>query len=164
MPCPKDVKRVDANGRAHAGSQKQIQTYVNDNEAELNDAIANALLAYSLDKTRIQWVSPLRGENYAEYQDQEFLEKIGAPLFAKDVQGFWPHRGPCWDALARLDDDGCILVEAKSHTSEVRGNGCGASGDSLSIIKSSLAQTKAWLGVKPDADWLGSLYQSANRL
>ena len=31
-------------------------------------------------------------------------------------------------------------------------------------IESSLNETKNWLGVAPEADWLGPLYQSANRL
>ena len=57
-----------------------------------------------------------------------------------------------------------MLVEAKSHVPEVYGNGCGASGGSMSLIQSSLARTKEWLGVSPDADWLGRLYQSGNRL
>ena len=34
----------------------------------------------------------------------------------------------------------------------------------MSLIQSSLARTKEWLGVSPDADWLGRLYQSGNRL
>jgi hypothetical protein len=57
-----------------------------------------------------------------------------------------------------------VLVEAKSHVQEVYGNGCGAMGGSLSLIQSSVGRTKDWLGARPDADWLGSLYQSANRL
>jgi hypothetical protein len=44
-----------------------------------------------------------------------------------------------------------VLVEAKSHVPEVYGNGCGASGGSLSLIQSSLARTKEWLGVSPAA-------------
>jgi hypothetical protein len=58
---------------------------------------------------------------------------------------------------------GCILVEAKSHVAEIYGAGCAASEKSLVAIRASVAATKQWLGVPEAADWLGSLYQSANR-
>jgi hypothetical protein len=164
MPCPRDPSRTNITGRAYAGSQRQIQTYVNERTSELCHAVAVALQPSKLDESAIRWVSPLVADNYSEYRDEEFLEIIGAGHLAPKLPEFWPRGGPCWDALARLDGGGCVLVEAKSHVPEVYGNGCGASGDSLSLIKSSLAGTKAWLGVSPDADWLGRLYQSANRL
>jgi hypothetical protein len=44
------------------------------------------------------------------------------------------------------------------------GKGCGARGGSRSLIESSLGRTKEWLGVERDADWLGRLHRSANRL
>ena len=64
-----------------------------------------------------------------------------------------------------LQDDrlGCVLVEAKSHVSEIYGNGFGASGASLQQIHRALYRTKEWPGVAHDADWTGKLYQSANR-
>jgi len=164
MPCPRDPSRTDITGRAYAGSQRQIQTYVNERPQELCHAVAEALQPRKLDESAIRWVSPLAADNHSEYRDEEFLEIIGAGHLAPKLRDFWPQRGPCWDALARLDGGGCVLVEAKSHVPEVYGNGCGASGGSLSLIKSSLVQTKAWLRVSPDADWLGRLYQSANRL
>jgi hypothetical protein len=46
---------------------------------------------------------------------------------------------------------------------EIYGNGCGASGDSLQQISRALLRTKEWLGIVPDANWTGKLYQSANR-
>lgn len=164
MPCPRDSSRTDSTGRAYAGSQRQIQTYVNERTSELSRAVAEALQPYTLRESAIRWVSPLAADNYSEYRDEEFLEIIGAGHLAPKLPGFWPRGGPCWDALARLDGGGCVLVEAKSHVPEVYGNGCGAAGGSLSLIQSSIARTKGWLGVRPDADWLGRLYQSANRL
>jgi hypothetical protein len=57
-----------------------------------------------------------------------------------------------------------LLVEAKSHLSEIEGRGCSAREDSsLRQIHASLLKTKQWLGVNPDVDWTGNLYQSANR-
>jgi hypothetical protein len=132
--------------------------------SELCHAVAEALQPCKLDESAIRWVSPLAADNYSEYRDEDFLEIIGAGHLAPKLRKFWPRGGPCWDALARLDGGGCVLIEAKSHVPEVNGNGCGASGVSLSLIKSSLARTKEWLGVRPDVDWLGRLYQSANRL
>jgi hypothetical protein len=164
MPCPKDPSRTDTQGRAHAGSQRQIQTYVNERESELSCAVADALSAYKLNPAAIRWVSPLRAEGYAEFQDAEFLKAVGAENLAPRLSEFWPHRGPCWDALARMEGGGCVLVEAKSHVSEIFGNGCGAGDGSRTMIQSSLAKTKKWLGANPEADWLGRLYQSANRL
>jgi hypothetical protein len=57
-----------------------------------------------------------------------------------------------------------VLVEAKSRVQEVWGKDYGGTPRSLLRIQSSLARTKEWLGVSQDADWLGRLYQSANRL
>jgi hypothetical protein len=137
---------------------------VNERRSELSQALAEALQAWKLDESSIRWVSPLAADNHSEYRDREFLEIIGAGHLAPKLAEFWPRGGPCWDALARLDGGGCVLVEAKSHVPEVYGKPCGAAGGSLSLIQSSLAQTKEWLGVNQDADWLGRLYQSANRL
>jgi len=164
MRWPRDPSRTDITGRAHAGSQRQIQTYVNERTSELCHAIAMALQPRNLGDSEIRWVSPLAADGYCEYRDEEYLEIIGARHLSPKLREFWPRGGPCWDALARLDGGGCVLVEAKSHFPEVYGTGCGASGGSLALIRSSLARTQEWLGVSPDADWLGRLYQSANRL
>lgn len=164
MPCPRDPSRTDITGRAYAGSQRQIQTYVNERTAELSRAVADALQPNKLVALAIRWVSPLAADKYSEYRDAEFLGILGAGHLAPKLREFWPPRGPCWDAVARLDGGGCVIAEAKSHISEVYGNGCAASGRSLSLIKSSIARTKECLGVRTDADWLGRLYQSANRL
>lgn len=163
MPCPKDTKRTDISGRAHAGSQRQIQTYVNERTSELNQKISDAL-SQGIRASNLRWISPLAADGYSEYRDAEFLQLIGAGHLASMLPAFWPRGGPCWDALARIDGGGCILLEAKSHVPEIYGNGCQASGDSLRIITTSLDRTKSWLGVRPEALWLGPLYQCANRL
>jgi hypothetical protein len=163
MPCPKDLSRTDSTGRAHAGSQRQIQTYVNERTKTLNSAVVQSLSQYSLDEKRIGWMSPLAADTYSEYQDSEFLERVGFGRLAPRLQEFWPQRGPCWDALARIEH-GCLLIEAKSHVPEIYGGGCGAvSLTSKQKIQAALNATKAWLGVPPDVDWTGRLYQSANR-
>lgn len=162
MPCSKDSSRTDSTGRAKRGSQRQIQTYVNEKTHALNSAVAQSLSRYDLDEKDIHWVSPLAADTYSEYQDSEFLERVGLGVLAQRLLEFWPRRGPCWDALARIEG-GCLLIEAKSHVPEIYSGGCGASPRSKQKIQAAFDATKAWLGVSPDVDWTGRLYQSANR-
>jgi hypothetical protein len=99
MPCPKDSSRTDSTGRAYKGSQRQIQTYVNDKTNALNSAIAQALPQFDLNEKAIHWASPLKDDMYSEYRDSEFLERVGL-AHASALRKFWPRNGPCWDALA----------------------------------------------------------------
>jgi hypothetical protein len=165
MPCSKDRSRVAQNGRAYAGSQRQIQTYVNLQTDTLSASIIKALSL--TENSRIVWVSPLASDSYNEYRDSEFLHVLGLTRLTPMLVKFWPRGGPCWDALARIERDGrivgCILVEAKSHILEICGSGCGAKGASLKRILEALAETKKWLGVTQQTPWTGTLYQSANR-
>ena len=46
MSCPRDSSRTDESGRAFAGSQRQVQTFVNERTRELNRAISDALREY----------------------------------------------------------------------------------------------------------------------
>ncbi len=158
---------MDANGRACAGSQRQIQTYTNDSAETFSKAIAESLSGDLPPSARIRWVSPLIHEKYAEYRDGDFLRVLGLQQHESELLAFWPKGGPCWDALARvLFSDGhcgCVLVEAKSHVNEIYGNGCCASDASRQQICEALRKAKEWLGVAPEADWTGKLYQSANR-
>jgi hypothetical protein len=159
----KNVSRADSTGRAFAGSQKQIQTYINERTHTLNSAVTQSLSLYDLGEKDIQWVSPLPTDNYSEYRDSEFLKRIGLGHLTPRLQEFWPQRGPCWDALAQIEG-GCLLIEAKSHVQEIYGGGCGSTSPrSREMIRKAFEATKTWLGVSPDADWMGPLYQSANR-
>jgi hypothetical protein len=158
-----DVSRTDSRGRAYAGSQKQIQTYINDRSQAINSAIARSLSRYGLDEKDIHWVSPLAADKYMEYRDSEFLERVRLGHLNPRLQEFWPQRGPCWDALAQING-GCLLIEAKSHVQEIFSGGCGATSPrSKEMIRKAFDATKAWLGISSDVDWTGPLYQSANR-
>ena len=66
----------------------------------------------------------------------------------------------------RGSGEGILLLEGKSYPKELYGSGCAAkAAESKRLIRSALEQTQAWLGLPVAADrWLGSLYQSANRL
>lgn len=162
--------RVDRLGRAYAGSQLQIQIYVNRRQVELSRGVVDALPSLASLNPHLRWVSPLERKKFAEYQDRAFLEAVELDYVAGSLSTFWPRGGPSWDALAvvelnqRAHHKGVILVEAKSHPSEIYGSGCQASPRSRRKIEAALDQTKRWLGVPEDADWTGPLYQSANRL
>lgn len=162
MPCPKDSSRVDSAGRAYAGRQRQIQTYVNERTQALNAAIAQSLSRHTLGGNEIHWVSPLAEDSYSEYRDSEFLERVGLDHLTTRLLKFWPRNGPCWDALARIEG-GCLLIEAKSHVPEIYGGGCDASPRSKEMIQAAFRATKDWLGVSQETDWMGHVYQSANR-
>lgn len=167
--------RVDQNGRAYAGSQRQIQTYVTSFPDTLNAAIRQVFGDDFPGDRRIRWVSPLEADRYIEYRDGAFLHALGFPQHGTALNRFWPNRGPCWDALARIEDEnghpsGCILVEAKSHVPEFYSNDTRAGADSLPIIENSLEMAKKWFGVPEGTVWTGfenpesCLYQYTNRL
>lgn len=176
MPCFFPRRQTcDAAGRAFAGSQKQIQNYINEQPDTLNKAIEDALGC----TLGLRWVSPLKADRYREYKDGPFLDRLGFGKNGQDLKMFWPRGGPRWDALACVETaDGVLLPEAKSYVSEMYISGCGATDPaSLRIIDGSLASTKAWLGVPSTIDWRGTfdyhvrevirkgfLYQMANRL
>jgi hypothetical protein len=163
--------RTDAFGRAYAGSQLQIQTYVNRRRAELDDAIRQAFP--ELANATIQWVSPLEEERFAEYRDEAFLNALSLTELAGLLAQFWPQGGPQWDALGRVHwpEDrsrapGVLLVEAKSYPREMYASGSRATGaDSRTRIGESSNVARRWFGADPGAaDWDGPLYQFANRL
>ena len=114
---------------------------------------------------QITWLSPLRKDEFAEYQDADFLDLLGVELVAKPLQDFWPLRGPVWDGLGQTDPGPLFLVEAKSHVNELQSSGTSAAGPSLRRIRASLAETKSHLNVAQGFDWATSAYyQMANRL
>jgi hypothetical protein len=161
--------RVDAFGRAYAGSQLQIQTYVNRKEQQLNAAVLDAFPELANGKASLHWVSPLERDRFVEYQDTSFLTALGLSDLAGELAAFWPQGGPKWDALANVHLDhgagpsGVLLVEAKSYPKEMFSSGCLASELSRARIVRSLDSARAWIGAE-SADWSGPLYQYANRL
>lgn len=111
----------------------------------------------------VTWLSPLAEDQWAEYRDDAFLERIGHPELAAALKNFWPARGPQWDGLARSSDV-VLLVEAKAHVGELASSCAAESQASRDLITSSLDATKRALGAKADADWMNGHYQLANRL
>lgn len=167
----KPKSRVNDCGRAYAGSQLQIQIYVNRYADELSRRVIHALPSLTRLTPTLHWVSPLEEDKFVEYQDSAFIDAVGLRHLALELTKFWPKGGPNWDALAVVESErdnekrGVVLVEAKSHPVEIYGSGCQASaGKSLSKIETALEQTQRWLGVREATNWTGRLYQSANRL
>lgn len=143
------------------GSLKWIQRAVN---ARSPSAIDKLLLP-SLGKARsIFWLSPLAGDQYAEYRDGHFLEKIGTGHLKDALSGFWPARGPQWDALARSDAGDVLLVEAKAHIAELCSPGSAARRASRRKIESALDKTRQALGAETRAPWIDLFYQLTNRI
>lgn len=164
------ISRLDQTGRASAGSQRQVQTYVNERQDVLTKAVCEVLPVLCAPGTHLRWVSPLKQNGYVEYQDNRFLKALCLEQLSDSLQTFWPRGGPVWDALALVESNsdgsgvGVVMVEAKSYPDEIRGIGCRASRASRPQIEKALAVTKQWLGVPVSYDWMGPYYQSANRL
>lgn len=67
------TSRTDNTGRAYAGSQRQIQTYVNSRQEILDQAIISAIEDFPA-TGKLVWTSPLEQDQYTEYQDKAILE------------------------------------------------------------------------------------------
>jgi hypothetical protein len=137
------------------GSQRWIQSLVNDHSAVLDTAIGLG---------PITWRSPLRADDFAEYRDNPAFEQLGATLARRPLNTFWPAGGPQWDGLGRARSGEFVLLEAQAHIPEMFSNPCGAAGTSLKRILKSLDEAKAALRARPGLDWSLRFYQYANRL
>ncbi|MFZ0747343.1 MAG: hypothetical protein WAM85_23260 [Terracidiphilus sp.] len=122
---------------------------MNDHQELINAAVMDALPPrYCELGASIKWVSPLAEDNYVEYRDGDFLQAVELGEFAKELESFWPHGGPSWDALGITSDPSLkikpsvVLMEAKSHVSEIYGSGCQAAPHSRRLIEKSLTMTK----------------------
>lgn len=145
------------------GSQHWLQVAVNQAPEVLLNALRPALGLPS-DAT-ITWSSPLKSEDFCEYRDMEALRKMGIKrLPIRDLDEFWPQRGPVWDALGRTSDGQFVFVEAKAHAGEVKSPATGATSESLALIQKSLEEARNHFAPGSDADWSGTFYQYANRL
>jgi hypothetical protein len=165
MRNSRTASRTDEQGRAFAGSQRWIQQWVNYRAAALNALIAAALPDSGLEAGGLKWVSPLESAAFKEYRDEDFLRQLELGALVEDLRRFWPAGGPCWDALARCNDGGgVVLVEAKSYPREMLSAGCLAGRGSRERIDRALQAAKRWLGARADSDWMGPAYQTANRL
>jgi hypothetical protein len=143
------------------GSLKWIQRAVNEQWTSLNQPIAERTDSSAV----IRWLSPLATDGFAEYRDSEFLNLIDQARLAPALKGYWPARGPQWDALGRTSRGDVLLVEAKAHIAEMCSPGTAASTQSRSRIEAALIELAQQLGANPKhVPWSDHFYQLANRL
>ena len=112
----------------------------------------------------IEWKSPIKDDQYAEYFDDAFVEQLGIDPLAIPLKWFWPRGGPRWDGLAKTSSGKCLLVEAKAYIEEIADSGSRARGASREKIRQSLEQSKQVYGAPAEASWETPFYQYANRL
>ncbi|MFH2057208.1 MAG: hypothetical protein ABIJ61_14720, partial [bacterium] len=150
-----------AQKEAIRGSQKWLQMLVNRCPNLLDQSLRPYLKMTARDT--FTWRSPLREDCYTEYRDEDFLEQVSTRLEQRGLDSFWPHRGPVWDGLARTSRGDVILVEAKSHVSELA-SFCQARPQALKLIQNSLAEAADFFGATSPGNWSRGYYQYANRL
>jgi hypothetical protein len=72
------------------GSLRDTQILINNHPLLLTKAIKNKLEIKSND---IEWISPLKEDDYAEYRDKGFLKIIGINSLKTPLNDFWPNKG-----------------------------------------------------------------------
>jgi hypothetical protein len=143
------------------GSLRDIQVLVNRFPDMFTNKIKEKIVIKS---NRIDWVSPLKDDDFSEYRDNRFIQKLGIQNLETPLSAFWPKRGPQWDALGRGNCTEVFLVEAKANINEIVSPETKATEKSLVLIKKSLDGLKKYLKVNNKVDWSGTFYQYTNRL
>ena len=153
---------------AQHGSQRWLQISVNRCPDIINTAIANELGLFPNEE--IKWLSPLECDGFAEYRDEQILERLGVGIDKRLLNDFRPY-SPQWDGLAQTSSGRLLLVEAKANIPEFDTNPLQVTPrDPLEKIKAALAEkavlgeTKEFLEVKSSTDWSQCFYQYTNRL
>ncbi len=149
------------------GSEWHLLRYLGRHRNLLDARVMDAVGA-----TRISWLDFGFDTTRESFPDME----IRALDFLPDYEevktawaAFWPQSGnpTNWDAVATATVDGgeeWILIEAKAHVGELASD-CGAEKlSSVRLIRDALAQTKSFLGVLPERDWVHGYYQYCRHL
>ena len=142
-------------------SEHWLRVAVNEVQSRLNSRVASV---FGWRDQRIEWLSPLKDDDYAEYFDAAFLERLGVGSLRIPLRTFWPAGGPRWDGLGRTADGKLILVEAKAYIEEAVDYRSKACPGSFERISQSLAAAKNAFEATKDAPWEMPFYQYANRL
>lgn len=144
-------------------SEHWLRVAVNDVPNRFNAEIIRAL-RWKGDEV-IEWLSPTTADEFAEYYDEAFLERLGLADLRVPLRSFWPAGGPRWDGLARTTDGKVILVEAKAYVEEaVDYRTRASSSESRDQIARALTEAKLAFAANPDSAWDCPFYQYANRL
>lgn len=150
-----------AEGRAEKGSQLWLQRLINNHTYLINDEVCKVVPGIKSDS--IKWLSPVKDDDFSEYRDKAFIDRLNLTLNNVPLKDFWPRGGPVWDGLGRADDQ-IFLIEAKAHIPELDTSPMKASPDSAEKIANSLRQVKAYVNSRSPNDWTRSFYQYTNRL
>ncbi len=150
-------------GKSNGGSQKWLQIVINNAPSLLDEKVRSELgLARS---RRIEWLSPMKTDGYAEYRDEAFLRHLGVTNLHIPLKEFWPERGPQWDGLGRISPSGTyFLVEAKANIPELVSSCQADDSRSQQLIHQSLADTQSYLRCRSLIPWESGFYQFANRI
>jgi hypothetical protein len=149
---------------AGAGSQKWLQIAIDRKPELLLEALRRSGAVGQ--RASVTWFSPLKEESFKEYRDSAALERAGiVELKLKmRLRGFWPARGPVWDAIGTTSERVPLFVEAKAHIREAASPPTKASPESRKFIETSLARARQSYAPKSRADWSIHFYQYGNRL
>lgn len=140
--------------RGKKGSLRWVQTLVNEYPQVLEAA---------LDCESVAWRSPLASDDFAEYWDQSFLDRLDVASLGRPLASFWPKSGPRWDALGTNRSGALVLVEAKAHIAETI-TACSARPTSLKTIHLAFDEVAAGWRTAVTPAWTSTHYQYANRL
>lgn len=143
------------------GSLKWIQTLVNENRGLFNSKVQGFIKD---DLSLVEWVSPRKEDDNAEYRDNDFLKILGLEEHQSKLLDFWPKGGPQWDALGKLENKYHFIVEAKANIPEISSSCMASSEKSKTKIKNSINCTKQFLNATSGKNWLNGFYQYANRM
>ena len=143
------------------GSEHWLRVMVNDRTSEINRRISDS---FGWCNVQIDWRSPRRDDDYAEYFDQDFLDRLRVIDMVMSLKNFRPRSGPRWDGLALTRDSKLILVEAKAHIGEVVDFSSKASLDARKRIENRLDEAKEAFRAYSGSCWHTPFYQMANRL
>ena len=145
-------------------SEHWLRVAANDASAFTNERIKLAFGWHA--REMIEWRSPVQSDQYAEYYDGEFLNRLGVDEvnLAVPLHSFWPKGGPRWDGLARTSSRKFLIVEAKAYIEEGVDFSSKAGDTSRKKITEALEQSKQAYGANANASWESPFYQYANRL
>ena len=143
-------------------SEHWLRVAVNDASDFTDEKIGKAFGWHH--RETIEWRSPVKSDQYAEYYDDAFVERLGIGQLSTPLGEFWPRGGPRWDGLARTSSGKFLLVEAKAYIEECVDSGSKAGDASRDKIRQALDQSKLAYGARADANWEAPFYQYANRL
>lgn len=158
--------------RYEYGSQRELLQHVIDprHRQRINRELLEAnveLREFATGPADITWLAP-DPTTGRELKDDAWAV-IGLSDPSPQTAKWWPRSGPTWDGVAgvrgRDGSIGAIFVEAKARARELRSGGCKSTDPgNRKMITEALRDVQAELDVPVGTNWLGPVYQPANRL